>query len=148
MESDFRKDTPFEKRLEMSTRLRSTHPNRVPIILELSKDIKHLKLDHKKYLVPSDQSMGGLLNIIRKNMNIGPQEAIFLFCGNNGGVLVPTTRDLTFVYNKYKDEDGFLYITLTMENTFGAMYTFEYLTSGIFDEILKSSSLMYRYLMC
>ena len=45
-------------------------------------------IDKKKYLVPSDITVGKFVYEIRKHMNLSPQKAIFLFVGN--GVLPPT----------------------------------------------------------
>lgn len=47
-----------------------------------------------------------------------PQEtALYLFINNR--IQPSTTMMMSAVYDEYKDEDGFLYITYSGENTFG-----------------------------
>ena len=48
------------------------------------------------------------------------------------------------IYNKYKDDDGFLYITVALENTFGTFFTVSTIANGLFDQILKSSAKLSR----
>ena len=46
-----------------------------------------------------------------------PEQAIFLFVSK--GTLPPTVSSLQAVYDSHQDEDGFLYMTYSGENTFG-----------------------------
>ena len=73
-------------------------------------------VDKHKYLVPSDLTAGQLIYVIRKRLNLKENKAIFLFINN---VLPPTSYSLNYLYELYKDDDGFLYITYSGENTFG-----------------------------
>jgi GABA(A) receptor-associated protein len=49
-------------------------------------------------------------------MQIRPEDAIFLFIGNN---IPPSSYNIGNLYHKYKDKDGFLYMQYSKENTFG-----------------------------
>ena len=90
-----------------------------------------------RFLVPADITVGKFVYEIRKHMKLSPEKAIFLFVNN---VLPPTGKNIppfaantnphdtpplstaelmSHIYNKYKDADGFLYITYSGENTFG-----------------------------
>lgn len=128
----FKNEHKFEKRVELCSRLRSQYPDRIPVIIEPS-DKKSIELNRKKYLTPVDISIGAFLNEIRKQAKVKPEEAIFLFFGS--GVLAPTAFTMSQAYDKYKDEDGFLYITVALENTFGEG-VYDYIVS----RILESSS--------
>ena len=105
-----------------------------------------LKAPLCRYLVPADLTVGQFVYVIRKRIKVSPEKAIFMFVKN---VLPPTgqfqpvlhsvraafflpaqvcTADCLFafaaalmsdVYEDHKDEDGFLYITYSGENTFG-----------------------------
>lgn len=134
MKATFKKENVFEKRAELCQRITKQYPSRVPVIVEVAPKSK-LILNRKKFLAPQDISVGGLLNEIRRQSSLKPAEAIFLFCGS-GGVLVPTSYKLAQVYEKYKDEDGFLYFTVAMENTFGGLAMIE----QSLDYVLKTSS--------
>jgi GABA(A) receptor-associated protein len=46
-----------------------------------------------------------------------PKQAIFIFVGN--GILVPIGNTIEFIYEQYKSDDNFLYLTYCTENTFG-----------------------------
>jgi len=54
--------------------------------------------------------------VIRKRIKLSPEKAIFIFVRN---VLPPTAALMSAVYDEHKDEDGFLYIMYSGENTFG-----------------------------
>lgn len=140
MQGTFKKDTPFQKRVELSTRIRSQYQDRIPIIVEVSEsNAKKLQLNRKKFLAPADISMGAFLSEIRKQSNISSEEALFLFCGSKSGILVPTSNSVSQVYEKYKDEDGFLYMVVALENTFGAWNTVKRMSFGMLDNVLAGS---------
>jgi GABA(A) receptor-associated protein len=61
--------------------------------------------------------MSEVIYIIRNRIKLDSKEAIFIFVGN--GTLVPSNYSINEVYDTYKNEDGFLYIIYTAENTFG-----------------------------
>lgn len=115
--SKFKREFPFDRRAEISSRLRQQHPDRVPIIVEKAKGSDIPEVDRKKFLVPADVNMGKFVFEIRKHMTLPPEKAIFLFVGNDN--LVPVASPISSVYEKYKDPDGFLYVNVSGENTFG-----------------------------
>jgi GABA(A) receptor-associated protein len=65
-------------------------------------------IDKKKYLVPSDLTVGQFCYVIRKRIKLAPEKAIFIFVNE---VLPPTAALMSSIYEEHKDEDGFLYIT-------------------------------------
>ncbi|KAK5163605.1 ubiquitin-like protein atg8 [Saxophila tyrrhenica] len=73
-------------------------------------------IDKKKYLVPADLTVGQFVYVIRKRIKLSPEKAIFIFVDE---VLPPTAALMSSIYEEHKDEDGFLYITYSGENTFG-----------------------------
>ena len=74
-------------------------------------------IDKKKYLVPTDLTVGQFVHVIRKRIKLAPEKAIFIFVNN---VLPPTAGLMSQIYEEQKDEDGFLYITYNGESVFGA----------------------------
>ena len=54
--------------------------------------------------------------MVRKRIKLSPEKAIFIFINN---ILPPTAALLSSVYEEQKDEDGFLYVQYSGENTFG-----------------------------
>jgi len=113
----FKQEFPFERRAEVAARIRSKYPDRIPVIVEKAPKSDAPDLDKKKYLVPCDITVGKFVFEIRKHMKLSSEKAIFLFV--NKDVYPPTAALMSHIYEKYKDEDGFLYITYSGENTFG-----------------------------
>nr|GLL45015.1 autophagy-related protein 8f [Ipomoea trifida] len=69
-----------------------------------------------RYLVPADLTVGQFVYVIRKRIKLSAEKAIFIFVDN---VLPPTGAIMSAIYDEKKDEDGFLYVTYSGENTFG-----------------------------
>jgi len=114
----FKSEFKFKDRLDEAIRVLTKYPDRIPIICERSLTAARdcPIIDKRKYLVPYDLTMGQFLYVIRKRLYLPPEKALFLFVKNT----IPATSSLmNDVYQRYKDEDGYLYIIYTQENTFG-----------------------------
>jgi len=72
--------------------------------------------DVPRYLVPADLTVGQFVYVIRKRIKLSPEKAIFVFVNN---VLPPTAALMSSIYEEHKEDDGFLYIAYSGENTFG-----------------------------
>jgi|TARA_B110000259_G_scaffold188476_1_gene247912 GABA(A) receptor-associated protein len=114
--SDFRKEHTFDKRKEESKRILEKYPDKIPIILEKQKNSDVPNIDKQKYLVPNDLTIGQFVYVIRRRLQIQQEKAIFIFIKN---ILPPTSELINVIYNDYKDDDGFLYVTYSGENAFG-----------------------------
>lgn len=75
-------------------------------------------IDKKKYLVPSDLTVGQFCYVIRKRIKLAPEKAIFIFVNE---VLPPTAALMSSIYEEHKDDDGFLYITYPSTERCGLM---------------------------
>lgn len=115
--SNFRQSYTLTQRKNESMRIRQKYPDRIPVIVDTGIQDQTLpKLDKKKYLVPCDLTVGQFIYVIRRRLELEPEQAIFLFIEN---VLPPTGMLMVNVYEMYKNEDGFLYFTVCGESTFG-----------------------------
>ncbi len=115
---NFIKQYSLQDRREEALRVIEKYPDRVPIVCERSKNAAKdcPQIDKTKYLVPHDLSVGQFIWVIRKRMQLPPEKALYLFI--NGSI--PTSSSIMGeVYQTYKSEDQFLYITYALENTFG-----------------------------
>jgi len=110
--NQFRKQK-LEERIKVSQKILLKYPERVPIIVDCKKEIN---LDKNKYIVPNDLTIGQFMYILKKRINISDKQSIFLLCNNQ---LITNTECINILYEKQKDYDGFLYIIITLENTFG-----------------------------
>lgn len=115
---NFKKIHKFEDRLQESTRIKNKYPERIPIICEKYKNNDTIpKLDKSKYLVPIDLTIGQFMYVIRKRIKLSSEQAIFIFIN---GTIPSNNAEIYKIYESFKDEDGFLYVTYSGENTFGS----------------------------
>mmetsp|Transcript_14537 Transcript_14537/g.47373 ORF Transcript_14537/g.47373 Transcript_14537/m.47373 type:complete len:117 (+) Transcript_14537:102-452(+) len=112
----FKQEHPLDRRKSEADRIRAKYPDRIPVICEKADRSDIPDIDKKKYLVPADLTVGQFIYVIRKRIKLPPERAIFIFVDN---VIPPTAALMSTVYEVQKDEDGFLYITYSGENTFG-----------------------------
>uniref|UniRef100_A0A8P4KEF4 Gamma-aminobutyric acid receptor-associated protein-like 2 n=3 Tax=Percomorphaceae TaxID=1489872 RepID=A0A8P4KEF4_DICLA len=116
------KETLLTHRCVESAKIRNKYPDRVPVIVEKVSGSQIVDIDKRKYLVPSDITVAQFMWIIRKRIQLPSEKAIFLFVDKT----VPqSSLTMGQLYDKEKDEDGFLYVAYSGENTFGykAFYT-------------------------
>ncbi|RYR78108.1 hypothetical protein Ahy_A01g002846 isoform A [Arachis hypogaea] len=139
--SYFKQEHDLEKRRAEAARIREKYPDRIPVrirsdfffaalslidatdvesctcvIVEKAERSDIPSIDKKKYLVPADLTVGQFVYVIRKRIKLSAEKAIFIFVDN---VLPPTGAIMSAIYDEKKDEDGFLYVTYSGENTFG-----------------------------
>lgn len=118
---EFKEVNPLEKRKEWSQKIREGYPDRIPLIVQKNPNAKTIPdIEKTKFLVPCDISVSELLLEIRRHLegdHLGKDQALYLFVA--GSILPPTGAILSTLYDKHADEDGFLYIIYTGENTFG-----------------------------
>ena len=109
----------IEQRRNACETLLQKYPNRVPIIVKGAFGSTP-PTRKSKFLIPADMTAGMIVHEIRQNIpSLGKDEALFAFCGNT---LLQTNRLAADVYERFKDPaDGFLYITYSLENTFGSV---------------------------
>jgi len=113
----FKREYDFEKRTEVAKKIRIKFPDRVPVILERTANSSLPPCTKRKFLLPQDLQLSKFVIEIRKHMEDHDQKkAIFLFVNDN---LPQTSAMVSEIYEKYQDEDGFLYLTYSGENTFG-----------------------------
>lgn len=100
MKIDYQEKYSFDKRLNDAENLIEKYPDRVPVIVE-KRHSRSLNPFHKnknelpeiknsKFLVPKDLSVGQLFYIIRKNLNLKSDEALYLFINNKMPVFSST----------------------------------------------------------
>ncbi|KAL2649561.1 hypothetical protein R1flu_017689 [Riccia fluitans] len=118
--SSFKKEHPLEKRQAEASRIRNKYPDRIPVIVERAEKSDIPDIDKKKYLVPADLTVGQFVFVIRKRIKLSAEKAIFIFVRN---VLPPTAAMMSAIYDEHKDDDGFLYLTYSGENTFGDLHS-------------------------
>lgn len=114
----FKEEHTIESRCQESSKIRSKYPDRIPVVVEKAPRTLIQDIDKRKFLVPADLTVAQFMYIIRKRIQLPPEKAMFLFVNR---VLPATSATMGSIYNDHKDEDGFLYIAYSGENTFGAV---------------------------
>jgi GABA(A) receptor-associated protein len=117
-------EATFEKRSAEARRILAKYPDRIPVICEKAQRSDLPDIDKKKFLVPDTMLCGQFKYIIHKHINqcataanqISADQTIYLFVRNKEP---PTGALMSEVYDSYKADDGFLYITYCAENTLG-----------------------------
>jgi GABA(A) receptor-associated protein len=107
-----------EERQKSAALIKKKYPNRVPIIVEPA-NARTPGVDKTKYLAPSEITMGKFIYELRKRIQLNPEEAVFVYAAHTGAMVLPS-ETLLQCSHKHRNDDGFLYLTYSLENVFGA----------------------------
>ncbi|KAK1163343.1 Gamma-aminobutyric acid receptor-associated protein [Acipenser ruthenus] len=116
MNWQYKRSLPFEVRRAEGEKIRAKYPDKIPIIVEKAPKSRVAELDKKKYLVPSDLTVGQFCFLIRKRIELRAEEALFFFVNN---VLPPSSATMGQVYEEHHEEDFFLYLAYSNESVYG-----------------------------
>lgn len=117
-------EATFEYRSHLSSAIRTKYPDRCPIIVEISKGgnlhKRNIRLTKNKFLTSHDSTLAQFVYTFKKGKfldRLDEQEAIFFFFDDN---TIPSNSTLMGdLYKTYQEDDGFLYVKVDTENTFG-----------------------------
>ncbi len=117
------KDTmSFEDRKKRSASLLLKYQDKIPVILEKSKKDKYLpRIDKSKLLVSHDMTVASIIQLLKKNIKINENTAIYIITTDkkNNEIMLSGSQSITYIYETYKSNDGFLYLEYCTENVFG-----------------------------
>jgi GABA(A) receptor-associated protein len=116
------KNTSFDERKAYFDKMSALYPDKVFIICEHNKSSDIEVIDKKKFIVPRDITMLHFMQCIRRRMKSPMQssKAMYIYAVHKSdNILIPSTQLMSHIYDTYKDDDGFLYIIYSCENTFG-----------------------------
>ena len=83
------------------------HDLMLQVIVEKAPKARVGDLDKKKYLVPSDLTVGQFYFLIRKRIHLRPEDALFFFVNN---VIPPTSATMGALYQVRISQSGFVVI--------------------------------------
>lgn len=116
--NEFIEKNSFTKRQKETTIIKERYPHKIPVVVVFSPAIeKYMINSYVKYLLSRELKPSYITLLLRKNIKLDPKKAIFLLSEN--GTLLPHNAEIGDFYNQYKNEDGYLYIHIYSENTFG-----------------------------
>lgn len=117
MKFQYKDEFSFEERLNEAEKIRNKYPDRVPVIVEKIPNSKVADLDKKKYLVPSNLTLGQFYFIIRKRITLRSEDALFLFVNN---IMPSVSETMGCLYQEHHDKDFFLYVAFGDESVYGS----------------------------
>uniref|UniRef100_A0A8C4S6Z5 Gamma-aminobutyric acid receptor-associated protein-like 1 n=1 Tax=Erpetoichthys calabaricus TaxID=27687 RepID=A0A8C4S6Z5_ERPCA len=86
------------------------------VIVEKAPKARVPNLDKRKYLVPSELTVGQFYFLIRKRIQLRPEDALFFFINNT---IPPTSATMGQLYQENHEEDCFLYVAYSDESVYG-----------------------------
>ncbi|EAR86305.1 autophagy protein Atg8 ubiquitin-like protein (macronuclear) [Tetrahymena thermophila SB210] len=119
---------PFKEKFSLAERQKelekqkSKYPNMIPVIVEINKKAKTVRvLEKQKFLVSKDVKLHEFQQTVRKKLDITNEaDALFFFVGNKK--IEKINRTMSEIYQESKDkDDGFLYITYSDQEVFGSI---------------------------
>ena len=112
---DYKLKKSLEERINESQNILKKYPDKIPVIInECNEDLRdRIK---RKILLQKDMTASQYIYSLRSKFNIKQEESLLLFI--NGSMPTSTTL-MSHLYEKNKDKDGFLYVSILKENAFG-----------------------------
>jgi hypothetical protein len=110
----------LEERIYLTARIRSKYEDKIPIIVDKI-TYESPNITKNKFLASKDDPFYFFQKMIRNYIpKLHSSEALFLFVITEDKQEIPVmTKLIKEIYQKYKHEDGFLYVGYCIENTFG-----------------------------
>lgn len=103
---------------EEMAKVLTKYPDKVPVVVKRAPGSKASlpELKRWKFVVPRDLTLGQFIFILRRQMTLPPEEALFLFVGNT---MATTSERMVDVWARYRAEDGALHVMYSGESAFG-----------------------------
>lgn len=98
----------LEHRKQESLRLRSSFNSRIPIILEKDSHCPYSDMQKHSLLPPDSTKLSTIISIIRKRLKLPINKPLYIYA--NGTTLLDDCSNLSQIYEKHKQPDGFLYL--------------------------------------
>jgi len=110
--AEVRMNESVEGRHEAADNLRSANPDRIPMIIISP---MHSVGDHRKLLVRHRQTTGEFLRGLRRRLTPKPRGRLYLLVRGNTtfDTVAPLGHSIEQLYEDFKGDDGFLYVTLS-----------------------------------
>lgn len=119
----------FDARRRMADKALEQHSEKRPLVVDRHASANPLTLPaprNVKFLVPEALTVAAFLRVLRRQLGEGddddddallPHQALYLY--TDGGALCMCSSTISNVYERYRNQDGFLYLSYMSENTFG-----------------------------
>ena len=116
-EGGFKTGKSVEKRMEWSSRLLAAYPDKYPVIINRDPSGR-VRVSRQKFIVPGESSILSFTAEVRHHV-AGLKGTETLYCFLDDGTTPLPSTPIHTLYAKSRDEDGFLYLTYTLEDAYG-----------------------------
>ena len=113
----YKKTFTKEMREKESEDIIKKNPNSIPVICEKAPQSKIKGINKTKFLIKKTFTLEQFISILKKKLNLDSTSALFLLV--KGKIALAGNETFIQIYEKYKDEDGFLYIYYSSEQVWG-----------------------------
>ena len=110
-EFNFKKQNTLEERKKIYNNLKESNPDKIPIVIEKDKSCDLKDIGILKFILKREDIIGKLNYIVRKKLDIGEEGVFYLLKAKNS--IITCGISIGEAYDKYKESDGFLYLTYT-----------------------------------
>ena len=117
MEFKYKQEKSLEERKSEYQKVIEEHPGKIGVICEKAPKSQIADIEKTKFLINEEFNLTQFTSIIRKKLNMDKEDALFFLV--NGKKTLTGADSMLEIYNKYKDEDGFLYIAYAAEEIWG-----------------------------
>jgi len=75
-------------------------------------------MEKTKLLVSYDMTVATILQLLKKNIKVYDTTAIYIMVQDKN-IMLSGAQSISYIYDTYKNDDGFLYLEYCTENVFG-----------------------------
>jgi GABA(A) receptor-associated protein len=114
---EFKEKSSLKDRLQKSAKLMKKNPDQIPIIVEKFHNCKDkIDIKPKKFLVAKNPPFLNFLYSLKEDNLVGELPSDKDLVLYNYDKLLDTNEPIGNIYNKYKDDDGFLYLIFSTKS--------------------------------
>jgi GABA(A) receptor-associated protein len=101
-----KREKEFQQRLDECQDVLTKHPGEIPIVLDKDPRCHLPNVERQKFLVPPGLSMGQFVYVVRKRINLSPQEPLYITVNRR---IIGLSAKMGDLHAQFGEEDGFLY---------------------------------------
>jgi GABA(A) receptor-associated protein len=116
---NYREITSFEERKKRSNSLLLKYTDKIPVILEKSSTEKYLSsIEKNKLLISNGLTVANIIQILKTNLKVNEHNSLYIMVSKQN-IMLSGSQSMSYIYDTYKSDDGFLYLEYCSENVFG-----------------------------